>query len=219
MKKLTIILLVTVSIVAMTGCSSKKAYEGEDTSESVQVDNSNDSGEIIEIDENSAKELVAERLDTTKYSVEKDSDVTVDNVNYYVFKVLEGDTPLAMGVAVNTISGELYTYNEEKTISPYADFTLSDESGNPAVQWDGKFYNETASLELLPADENSFEFTFTSLAGPDTITGVATISDNDATYEDENDFKITFLKEDQVVTVTESGSSSSDTSFQGAYTE
>lgn len=217
MKKLSAILLVTMSILAITGCSSKNAYEGEKTSESVQVDSTKDSGKIIEIDEKSAEQLVSERLDTTKYSVKKDSDVTVDDVNYYIFNVFEGETQLTMGVAVNKVSGELFAYKEDKTIAPYSEFTLNDESNNITVQWDGTFNSEVASLELLPADENSFEFTFKSSTGTDTLTGVAQISGNEATYEDENGFKITFVKEDKVVTVTENGTSSSSTAFQGTY--
>jgi hypothetical protein len=217
MRKLTTVLLVMMTIIAITGCSSKNAYDGESTSESVQVDNVKDSGEIIEIDENSAEQLVSERLDTTQYSVKKDSDLTVDDINYYIFNVFDGETQLTMGVAVNKISGELFTYTEDKTIAPYSEFTLYDESNDVTVQWDGTFYSDNTSLELLPADANSFEFTLINTSGTDTLTGVAQISGNEATFEDEDGYTIIFIKEDDTITLTESGTNSNNTEFQGIY--
>jgi hypothetical protein len=220
MKKLTTILLITMSILAVTGCSTEKAYQGDNTEESVQVDSTKDTEQIIEIDEKSAQQLVSERLDTEKYSVEKDGDVTIDDVNYYTFKILEGDEPLPMGVAVNKISGELYAYKEDKTIAPYSEFTLYDENEDALVEWDGSFNSDTASLQLFPADENSFEFTFTAKDSTDSaaaLTGVAYATGNEAVFEDESGYKVIFVKEDDSITVTESGTGESDLTLAGTY--
>lgn len=221
MKKLTSVLIVFVLILAITGCGSKKAYEGEKTNESVQVDNANDSQEIKEIDENSAQQLVEERLDTTKYSAEKQDDITVDDENYYVYKILEGDTALSMGVAVNKISGELYAYKEDKTIAPYSEFTLYDESKDAQVDWEGTYTSEAATLELMPADANSFEFTLASKDGTDTITGAVQVNGNEAVYEEESGYKITFVNDNNSIVITESETnpSGNGTSFQGTYSK
>ncbi len=219
MKKITTILFVTMSLLTIAGCSSQKAYEQDNANDSVQVDNTKDEEGTLTIDEKSAEQLVSERLDTTKYSVQKDSDINVDDKDYYTFKILEGESQLTMGVAVDKISGELYAYKEDKTIAPYSEFTLYDESSDTTVSWEGTYNSETAALELAPVDANSFEFTLTSKDGKDTVTGVAQPSGKEASYEDENGYKITFVNEDNTITVTESGTSSSSTVFQGNYTK
>jgi hypothetical protein len=216
MKKISTIVILTV-LLTITACSSQKAYEQDNSKDSVQVDNAKD--KTVTIDENSAKQLVTERLDATKYSVNKDSDISVDGKDYYGFKVLEGETPLAMGVAVEKISGELFAYKEDKTIAPYSEFTLYDESADVTVSWDGTYKSDVATLDLLPADENSFEFTLTSQDGSKTITGVATISGKEASYEDENGYKLSFANESDKITVTEQGTSLVGAEFKGTYTK
>lgn len=215
MKKLTILLFITITILTITGCDSKNAYEGESTSESVQVDNTKETDELIEIDEQSAKQLVSERLDTTKYSVEKEDEVTVDEVNYYVFKILQDGDQLSMGVAVNKVSGELSAYKEDKTIAPYSEFTLYDENKDAQIDWEGTYSSEVSTLELMPADANSFEFILTSKEGNYSISGVAQANGKEAVYEEESGYKITFLNENNAITIDES--ETSDTAFQGIY--
>lgn len=212
-------LFFAIVIVAVSGCSSKKAYQEDKTNESVQVDSTKDSGEIIEMDEKSAQQLVEERLDTTKYSVEKAEDATVDDVNYYIFNILEGDKQLSMGVAVDKISGELYAYKEDKTIAPYSEFTLYDESTDEETEWEGSYKSETVTLDLMPADSNSFEFTFANENNTDSLTGVAQVSGKEAKYEDEDGFKLSFVKEGNTITVTESESGDDSFAFGGTYTQ
>jgi hypothetical protein len=216
MKKIKAILLVTILVFSVTGCSSQKAYEQNNTNDSVQVGGENDVKGTLTIDEKSAEQLVSERLDATKYSVKKDSDINVDDKDYYTFKIFEGDMPLTMGVAVDKISGELFAYKEDKTIAPYSEFTLYDESSDRAISWEGTFNNEAATLILAPADSNSFEFTLTSKDGKDLITGVAQASGKEAIYEDEKGYKLTFINEGETITIT-SGTSSDSTVFQGSY--
>ncbi|WP_099468583.1 hypothetical protein [Konateibacter massiliensis] len=219
MKKLATLLLVSISIVTIAGCSSQKAYENENTSETVQVDNTKGTDEISEIDEKSAQQLVSERLDTTVYSVEKEDDITVDEQNYYVFKVLQDGNALSMGVAVNKVSGELFAYKEDKTIAPYSEFTLYDESQDSQVNWDDTYESETASLVLLPADANSFEFTLTSKEGNFSVTGVAQAEGKEAVYEEESGYKVTFTNEGDSITVAENTANASGVSFDGTYTK
>lgn len=219
MKKITTILFVTLSLLTAAGCSSQKAYEQDNANDSVQVDSTNDEEGTLTIDEKSAEQLVSERLDATKYSVKKDSDINVDDKDYYIFRIFEAETPLTMGVAVDKISGELFAYKEDKTIAPYSEFTLYDESSDTTVSWEGTYNSEVAALALAPADANSFEFTLTSKDGKDTVTGVAQASGKEASYEDENGYKLTFSNQGETIAVTESGTSSSSTAFQGSYTK
>ncbi len=152
MRRMRTILFISLTMILVMGCSTKKAYEGENTSESVQVDNNkneSDKDKIVNIDAKSAAQLVAERLDTTKYSVEKDDEINVDSNSYFVFKILEDGNPLSMGVAVDKISGELYAYKEDKTIAPYNEFTLYDESKDIEIDWEGTYNNDVATLELM----------------------------------------------------------------------
>lgn len=221
MRKIRTILFITLTVILVMGCSTKKAYEDENTSESVQVDsnkNETDKDKIIEIDEKSAAQLVSERLDTTKYSVEKEDEITVDGNNYYVFKILEEGNALAMGVAVDKVSGELFAYKEDKTVAPYNEFTLYDESKDVEINWDGTYNSDTATLELMPADGNSFEFTLIDKESNTSFSGVAQASGNEANY-DENGYTITFVNENASIMVNENGTSSLEISFQGTYTK
>lgn len=221
MRRMRTILFITLAMVLLMGCSTKKAYESENTSESVQVDNNKndtDNDKLAGMDEKSAAQLVSERLDTTKYSVEKEDEITVDSNSYYVFKILENNNPLTMGVAVDKISGELYAYKQDKTIAPYKEFTLYDESKDVQVNWEGTYKSDTATLDLMPADDNSFEFTLTNKESNTTISGVAQASGNEATYG-EDGFTLTLVNDNASITVTESGTSSLGVSFQGTYTK
>lgn len=221
MRRMRTILFIALTMILVMGCSTKKAYEGENTSESVQVDNNkneSDKDKIVEIDEKSAAQLVSERLDTTKYSVEKDDEITVDSNSYYVFKILENGNPLTMGVAVDKISGELHAYKEDKTIAPYNEFTLYDESKDGEINWEGTYNSDTATLELMPADDNSFEFTLTNQESNTSISGVAQASGNEATYG-EDGYALTLVNDNVSITVNESGTSSLGISFQGTYTK
>lgn len=223
MRRMRTILLIGLAMVLAMGCSAKKAYEDENKSESVQVDNNKNETEtgndkILEIDEKSAQQLVSERLDTTKYSVEKEDEITVDSNSYYVFKILENGNTLSMGVAVDKVSGELYAYKEDKTIAPYNEFTLYDESKDVKVNWEGTYNSATATLELLPADDNSFEFTLTDKESNTSVSGVAQGGGKEANYE-ENGYTITFVNEKESITINESGTSSVGISFQGTFTK
>lgn len=221
MKRTRTILLITLTMVLLMGCSTKKAYEGENTSESVQVDNNKnetDKDKIVEIDEKSATQLVSERLDTTKYSVEKEDEITVDSNSYYVFKILENGNALSMRVAVDKVSGELYAYKEDNTIAPYKEFTLYDESKDAEVNWEGTYNSDTATLELMPADDNSFEFILTNIDSNTSISGVAQASGNEATYN-ENGCTLTLVNDNTSISVNESGTSTLGISFQGTYTK
>jgi|GEM_PF-6895635 len=221
MRRMRTILFISLTMILVMGCSTKKAYEGENTSESVQVDNNkneSDKDKIVNIDAKSAAQLVAERLDTTKYSVEKDDEINVDSNSYFVFKILEDGNPLSMGVAVDKISGELYAYKEDKTIAPYNEFTLYDESKDIEIDWEGTYNNDVATLELMPADDNSFEFTLTNKESNTSISGVAQASGNEATYNEEG-YSLTLVNDKASITVNESGTSSLGITFQGTYTK
>lgn len=219
MRKLSVIVLIMIAVIQVTGCSSKKAYESENTNESVQVDNTKEADKVMQIDEKSALQLVSERLDTTKYSVEKEDEITVDNNNYYVFKIIQDGNPLSMGVAVNKVSGELSAYKEDKSLAPYSEFTLYDENNDTKLSWEGKFQSDVATLELEPADDNSFEFKLTPNGNGAVIQGAAQINGKEASYEDESGYKITFENDGKSIVVNESGKSGQEIAFQGSYTK
>lgn len=224
MRKIARLILISIAIFTIAGCDTKKAYESEKTEESVQVDNTKKADDttadkITGIDEKSAQQLVSERLDTSKYSTEKEDEITVDDKNYYVFKILQDGSPLSMGIAVDKLSGELSAYKEDKTIVPYSEFTLYDEAKDTSVNWEGTFKNDVATLELMPADSNSFEFSLTSKAGSYTVSGVAQASDKEAVYEEESGYKITFVNEGESIKIEERKANPSGTAFQGTYTK
>lgn len=134
-----------------------------------------------------ARRLLAEDIDTAAYMIlDASTKTTVDGEDYYVFIVASREDNKPVGqVAVRLDTGEKFNYEGEGVLSDYAEFSLFDPEAAAAYSWEGQFSDGSRTLELLPMDETSFEYTLGDL------TGVAQISGNTA-KDAENDVTLSF---------------------------
>lgn len=214
MKKILSICLAAVMVLSMAACSNGKEKNEEEGDSS----KGNEPVLALEIEEETAKQLVSERLNTEVYSVEANGETEENGESYYVFKVLEGETELSMGVAVNKTSGELYAYKEDKTIAPYEEFTLYDEEKDAVINWEGEFESDKAVIKLIPADEGSFEFQIlkTKEDSEPVLIGVAMADGNKAVYESDGKV-IEFELNEELLTLTDKSTDKLELDINGNF--
>lgn len=179
-----------------------------------------------ELTSEDAKALILERLDVTKYSVDLiDSALFLKGNVYYSFLVSEGNRVYEPALIVDKLSGEIFCYDSSGTVSDYSNFPLYNEAMETVCDWNGTFYlydsagSVTAELKLGQGDPHSFEFTLSTKdsSQPETITGVASIRNNTASYTSPEGISLHFVMSDFVVAVTEERPESTTTVFAGVY--
>ncbi|MGB5823356.1 MAG: hypothetical protein WBH44_04745 [Proteocatella sp.] len=169
--------------------------------------------ESLKLQESDALQLVSEKFDTSKYAFEVDSKKKIGETEYIIVEVKLNGESIKPYVAVDNITGELKTYYESDSIEDFAKFPVEKEVVK-RQDWNGKFEENGKSednmkkLELMQADDNSFEFTFDFEKNKitKTFTGVAIISGNEGIYKGENGLEINFEKDDTQVRISEIGS-------------
>lgn len=182
--------------------------------------------ESVELSSEDAKSLILERLDITKYTVDLiNSNLVINEKNYYSFLVSEGNTVFEPALIVDKKTGEIFCYDSMGTISDYSEFPLYNESLDVACDWNGLFYCYNSaggihsSLLLGQGDSHSFQFTLSVKDGFEeiNITGIASIQGNSASYTNEDGLTLHFVMSEHAVAVTEERTSSTVTQFAGVY--
>lgn len=217
MKKLVMMFCILSLSIGMTACSGKTTNKENGGEQS--LDNST---EIIknDIGPESAKMLILEQLDQNTYSVEPQStDKEIAGVKYYAFTVFKQNQAMNSTILVDKFSGELYACDASGNLMPFSESEFASGTLANSGDFSGTFFNEKGTVLLEPADDTSFEFNFTmkSDGGNESISGVARVEGNQATYVEENGFSLTFLLSDGKLTVTESGTNHYPVSAAGIY--
>ncbi len=113
----------------------------------------------------------------------------IDENGYYTYTVIDPDGgEMKTGLAVDGFSGDVFVYDAgKKKVSSFEGFDYYDSSPlkNRNISWDGRFVLDNFSVELLPADESSFEFTV-SKKDKELINGLAVIEEDEASWESED---------------------------------
>lgn len=187
-------LLLTGCFAALTGCS-----KDETVTPPAQTNDGNnhptppaDEG-FTHLTEAEATALAQEKLpegyklspagliDETGAPVSEDA-LQKGRTYYYAFDVHDPAETRIGGVAIEIVSGDRYSYSGgegDDVISEYADFPLYDAATDAQCDWNGIFQNGETTLELMQADNNSFEFAFS-----DGTQGVARVKGNTAATTD-----------------------------------
>ncbi len=197
MKKRRITALVIMGVFAFSiiGCGNKGTAETSEVQESVQEDEEQkEVPEYIEIGVETATQLIKEKIGDG-YTIEYTGTVENDSASveqeellkskYYIFSVSKDKEPLVKELAVQVISGEIYSYDVEAGVQDYSNFPLYDKEKDSVISWEGKYDNEKCSINLMPGDSNSFEFTINNAKGDEIITAVAITEGNKATFTNE----------------------------------
>ncbi len=162
------------------------------------------------ITEEEALGSVKEPIDTEQYKIEPvDEYLEIspsdggEKHRFYVFAVNDENGSEVGKIAVDSETGEKYTYHGEGTIDSYDSFPLYNSNAE-ARSWEGS-YEGPSGLEMTISDvtEENFKFQF-----PDDVSGTAAISGDTAKSEDG---EINFLLADGIITVAGGG-------FTGNYT-
>lgn len=120
-------------------------------------------------------------IDETGKSVSS-SEVKEGTNYYFAWDVQDPDQKKIGGIAVDSVSGELFNYDSEKkdsTITPYENFPLYDAATDAVEDWNGTFANGSLTVELLQEDPSSVDFEFS-----DAMEGTARVEGNTASYND-----------------------------------
>lgn len=186
-------LLLAGSLAALTGCSKDETVTPPAQTNDANEDPNPPAEGFTHLTEDEARALVAEKLpegytlspcgliDAQGNTVSA-GDLTEDAHFYYAFDVHDAADARVGGMAVEIVSGDRYNYNGgtgEGVITDYADFTLYDPAQDAQCDWNGIFQSGETTVELMQADNNSFEFAFS-----DGTQGVARVKGNTAATAD-----------------------------------
>lgn len=148
-----------------------------------------------------ATEKIREFLDSPHYGISLVSDdLTIDSDNYYTFLISLRGSAIEPLVLVNKLSGELKCILQDNTIAEIAVHPLYHEADTDLISWDGTYIilAEDGTLSnyiiLAQVDDEHFEFTAYSYLDNqvEELSGVAKISDHEASFISESGTKLSF---------------------------
>lgn len=182
-------LLLAACLLLLTACGPDKspaASSGGEAASSLEPspqtppDASHGSGLTV----SDARRLLAEDIDTDAYLIlDGGTKLEVKGENYYVFIVANRDDNKVVGrLAVNQATGDKYNYEGEGMLGDYSEFSLYDPETDAVFDWDGVFSDGSRTIELLPADGNSFEYTIGEKTGVARVTGATAADEENELY-------------------------------------
>ena len=216
--KLRFLLLLAAVAVLFTACGKKNektAKSGSSSETAAESSRESDEEEyeepeIEEIDQNSADKYLSEKLDQLDCRAVFSEYTEVDGVDVYLYSVVnKKEEELDQMLAVNAVSGEVMVYDYDKDkLLPFDRFEYYVDDGQGEVSWDSKYYLDPRTVELLPADDNSFEFTIKKNGDSKIeLEGVASVDGskkNEAVYEDEK-VSLTFVNKGDTLEIRDNG--------------
>ena len=189
-------LLAAACLFALTACGEKKPAVSsvEPASSSLPVqqkpDTSEKPAESAALSMSDARRLLAEDIDTDDYMIlDGGTKLEVEGDSYYLFIIASrADNKVVGQLAVNKNTGEKYNYEGEGTLGDYSEFSLYNPETDAVHDWEGVFQDGERTLELLPIDENSFEYILGDLTGVARIEGsTAKDLENNVTFSWDED--------------------------------
>ena len=166
--------------------------------------------EIEEIDQDAADKCLEEKLEGLGCHAIFSEYNEVDGVDVYLYSVVNNeDEELDQMLAVNAVSGEVMVYDNDKDkLLPFERFEYYEDKGDPPVNWDSAYYLDPRRVELMPADDRSFEFSITKEGEEEPeLSGVAEVkADNthEALYEDDS-VSLTFVNKGDTLEIRDNG--------------
>ena len=220
MKKIKLILLLALVALLVTACGKGASKEDKAASEAASgsgVDEEEEAEEededeidFEEIDQDTADKILEEKLQDAECHAIFSEYTDVDDVHCFLYSVVnKNEEELSQMLAVNAVSGEVLVYDADNDkLLPYDRFEFYVDDGNGPVSWDGKYYLSPRTVTLMPADDNSFEFSIKKDKEKEpNLEGVASVSGEDtheAIYEDE-DISLTFVYKGDTLEIRDNG--------------
>ncbi len=206
-KLISLLLGLALMLSSCGGGKDKKPAPGAEAPEEVEVEQEEKKPQ--EIEEKEAAKILGEKLSSLGLKGEFSEFTEVDEVDVFLYSVVNNDGKESDEMlAVNAVSGEVMVYDPAKDkLLPYERFSMLKDKSSERVSWDGGFYLAPRTVTLMPADDNSFEFTITKDGSKEPeFFGVAYTGkeDREAEYE-ENGLKITFIMSGDSLEIKEEG--------------
>lgn len=211
MKRFKLFLILMAVALTATACQKgQKEIPEEKNSADITREEDTDESDPEEMDQDSADAILEEKLQGTECRAIFSEYRDVDGVDVYLYSVVNKDErELDQMLAVNAISGEVVVYNPDTDkLLGYDRFEYYVDDGDNPVSWDSEYYLEPRTVELMPADDNSFEFTITKdeESEPE-LSGVAEVkpgSKREALYEDDK-LSLTFVNQGSTLEIRDNG--------------
>ncbi len=209
-KRLLIILAAAGIMLAACGAQKKENIMETEISSLAEEEESEELPEVEEIDQDAADTFLSDELEGMDCHAIFSEYTEVDGVDVYLYSVVnKEEEELDQMLAVNAVSGEVmvYDYDNEKLLSFDRFKFYKDDDGAP-VSWDSKYYLDPRTVELMPADDASFEFRIIKDGNKEPeLEGVAKISsgdDHEAVFE-EDKVSLTFVNKGDTLEIRDNG--------------
>ncbi|MGM9611880.1 MAG: hypothetical protein ACI3XZ_00100 [Butyricicoccus sp.] len=197
-------LLAAACLFTLTACGEKKPAVSsveEPASSSLPVqqkpeETEEKTPESTALSMSDARRLLAEDIDTDDYMIlDGGTKLEVEGDSYYLFIIANRTDNKVVGqLAVNKKTGDKYNYEGEGTLGDYSEFSLYNPETDAVYDWEGIFVEGERTLELLPIDENSFEYILGDLTGVARIEGsTAQDLENNVTFSWDEDGGLVLL--------------------------
>ncbi|MDO4711579.1 MAG: hypothetical protein Q4A75_06340 [Peptostreptococcaceae bacterium] len=178
-------------------------------------DKTEQNGGAVGISKEGALQLATEQIDMDAYTVSiSDKMLEKDGQEYYLFDVVNKSGPsFGMQMAIDRHSGHIMAYDANNDeLLPMAEFPIQTPIAE-TQEWSGVFVptkdskaTEGLSIELMQADQNSFEFKVLHENGEQkSFYAIAKIDGGKALYESEAGYEIVFIKAGEKLTIQEIG--------------
>ncbi|MCR5024158.1 MAG: hypothetical protein K6A90_07495 [Lachnospiraceae bacterium] len=213
MKKLKLLLVLMVTVVAVSACNrSQKDNDTPNSSSEISTEEEDDEIEFEEIEQETADEILENCLADLKCRAIFSEYTDIDDISVYLYSVVdENNEELDQMLAVSAVSGEVMVYDTDNDrLLPYDRFKYYIDDGKSPASWDSSYYLPPRTVNLEPADDNSFEFSIIkdNKDEPE-LTGVAYVSQDDtheAVYENEDEnVSLTFVNKGDTLEIRDNG--------------
>lgn len=137
-----------------------------------------------------ADSLIEEELSGSGCSAEYKEALEIDESGYYTYTVKDPDGKVMdRMLAVDGFSGDVKVYDFGlKKISDFSEFPYYEKTARrfKDISWDGTYVKGNTSVELLPADDSSFEFEVKE-KDKTILSGIALIEKDEAVFTSEDE--------------------------------
>ncbi len=223
MKRKAIIIFLAAAVL-FTACSGKEkntdtgGTAGEASSETAEIIEAPFKEE--EIEQSEADKILKEKLKGLDCNVIFSKFTRLDEVDCYLYSVVNKDEEKSdQMLAVNAVSGEVMVYDPDSdSLQSFDRFEYYEDDGSSPANWDASYYLSPRTVTLMPADDNSFEFSVKKddVKEPE-LEGIARVSSNnlkEAVYEKDK-VSLTFVNKGDTLEIKDNGNKSG---FAGIYT-
>lgn len=218
------IIAVICSSVLLYGCKSKEevvsatdasATDGEEILDDDFLDELDEdfSDEPFELDQDDTDIIIEEALSGTGCDYEFARRIDNDE-SFYVYTITKNDDILDDQLAVNTATGEIFTYKDiTDEMLPYTEFSEYDPATDSSIDWTGVYGKD--DIDLIVEEDEPGNFTYAFYRGYDQLYQGGAYEENHISAKSEKeDVEIAFTLSGDVISVS---ANKADFEYNGNY--